>query len=291
VATRESEDSPETREPTAEGSAAGSVRVRVERVAEGGAGLVDDVVACEEPLEIQLGGASLAVVMRTPGHDHELAMGFLVTERVVARSDQVQSVRHVTQARVPEAVDNVVRVVLAPEVVVDLESLRRNFFASSSCGICGKASIENALVSGSPLEDGCRFQQEFFLDLVDRLSDSQELFQLTGGLHAAGLFAPDGQLLVVREDVGRHNAVDKVIGWALQGDRVPLTGHVLVVSGRVSYEVVQKAWIAGVPVVAAVSAPTSLAIEFAEAADLTLVGFLRGRGFNVYCGRERILAD
>jgi len=282
------EDRPGTADADSGGSAVGASRFRISRFGKAGEQLSDDAVAREEPLEIQLAGASLAVVMRTPGHDRELAIGFLVTERVVEKFEQVESVRHATEARDPAAVDNVVRVVLAPDVVVDFESLRRNFYANSSCGVCGKASIENALVHSPPLSDNCRFSPAFFLDLVARLEGAQALFDRTGGLHAAGLFGPDGKLLVAREDVGRHNAVDKVIGWALLDGRVPLGGHVLVVSGRVSYEIVQKARAAGLPVIAAISAPTSLAIEFADAAGLTLLGFLRGRGFNVYCGRERI---
>jgi len=291
VADPESDDPPAPRDAAGEASEAGVARVRVTRFGDSGDEHRDDAVAREEPLEIRLGGASLAVVMRTPGHDHELAVGFLVTERVISRPEQIVSVRHVSEARDPDAADNQVRVLLDAGVAVDLEALRRNFYASSSCGICGKASIENALASGPPLVDDSRFAPDFFRALVGRLEQSQAVFDRTGGLHAAGLFAPDGRLLVAREDVGRHNAVDKVVGWALRSGRVPLAGHALVVSGRVSYEVVQKAWTAGVPVVAAVSAPTSLAIEFADAAGLTLVGFLRGRGFNVYCGRERIAAD
>jgi FdhD protein len=282
------EGSPGAAVPTPEENEAGISRFRISRFGEAGEELCDDDAAREEPLEIQLGGASLAVVMRTPGHDRELVLGFLVTERVISRPEQVESVRHATQARDPASLDNLVRIVLAPGVVVDLESLRRNFYSSSSCGVCGKASIENALASAPPLSDDSRFPPAYFLGLVEGLEAAQALFGRTGGLHAAGLFGPDGQLLVAREDVGRHNAVDKVVGWALQGGRVPLAGHVLMVSGRVSYEIVQKARMAGLPVVAAVSAPTSLAVEFADAAGLTLVAFLRGRGFNVYCGRERI---
>jgi FdhD protein len=282
------EEPPGTSGPDSEESAAGTSRFSITRFGEAGEQLCDDAVVREEPLEIQLAGASLSVVMRTPGHDRELATGFLVTERVVERLEQVESVRHASEARDPAAVDNVMRVVLAADVAVDFESLRRNFYSNSSCGVCGKASIDNALAHSPPLSDDCRFPPEFFVDLVDRLEGAQAIFDRTGGLHAAGLFGPDGQLLVAREDVGRHNAVDKVIGWALLDGRVPLAGHVLLVSGRVSYEIVQKARTAGVPVVAAVSAPTSLAIEFAAAAGLTLLGFLRGRGFNVYCGRERI---
>ena len=262
--------------------------VLVERLQGASAGASRDAVAREEPLELQLGGASLAVVMRTPGHDEELALGFLVTERVVAASADVVSVRHCREARSPEALGNVVRVVLADHVEVDLEALRRNLYASSSCGICGKATIENALASAPPLDDPARFPAGFFYDLPERLAARQPAFARTGGLHAAALFAPDGSLRVAREDVGRHNAVDKVIGWAAREGSLPLAGHVLLVSGRISYEVAQKALAARIPVVAAVSAPTSLAIELAERAKLTLVGFLRGRSANVYGERSRV---
>jgi len=250
----------------------------------------EDVVAIEEPLEIQLGGAPLAVLMRTPGHDEELALGFLVTERVVAAPAQVLSVRHCRAVSDPDASENVLRVVLAPGVEVDLDALRRNLYASSSCGICGKATIANALVSAPPLTDASRFEAAFFTALPSRLEAAQPAFAATGGLHAAGLFGPDGELLVVREDVGRHNAVDKVIGWALRAGRLPLSGHVLLVSGRISYELVQKALVARIPVLAAVSAPSSLAVELAQSAQLTLIGFLRGGSFNVYGEPARVVA-
>ena len=248
-----------------------------------------DAVAREEPLEIRVDGASLAVVMRTPGHDGDLALGFLVTERVVTTPADVDAVRHCGVAADPDATDNVIQVTLARGVEVDLDGLRRNLYASSSCGICGKATIENALAAAPPLEDPCRFAPSYFYALPERLEADQEVFSRTGGLHAAGLFGPDGALLQVREDVGRHNAVDKVVGWAMRGGRLPLRGHVLMVSGRISYEVVQKALAARIPVIAAVSAPTSLAVEFAAESGVTLVGFLRGRGLNVYGRVERVV--
>jgi FdhD protein len=248
-----------------------------------------DWVAREEPLEIRVNGASLAVVMRTPGHDEELGLGFLVTERVVSGPADVVSIRHCSQAPTPEAAGNVIQAVLRPGLPLDLEALRRNLYASSSCGICGKATLESALAAAPPLVDDARFEATFFAGLESRLRATQAAFERTGGLHAAGLFAPDGGLLVVREDVGRHNAVDKVIGWAARAGRLPLAGHVILVSGRISYEIVQKALAARVPVIAAVSAPSSLAVHLAEAAGIALVGFLRGSGLNVYGARERIL--
>jgi len=279
--------------------------------------VADDAVAREEPLEIRIGPAPVAVVMRTPGHDRELALGFLVTEGVVGSAAEVASIRHCSLAPAPvaagvdagaegaggggadagaetdadrsdDAADNVVRAGLAPGVEVDLEALRRNLYASSSCGICGKASIEAALATAPPLADRARLSAELLYALPDRLRAAQAAFQRTGGLHAAGLFAADGRLRVLREDVGRHNAVDKVVGWAAGHGLLPLADHVLLVSGRVSFEIVQKALAARIPAVVGISAPSSLAVDLAERAGLVVVGFLRGRGLNVYAGGERV---
>jgi FdhD protein len=263
-------------------------RVRRLRADDGGLEPEEAGVACEEPLEIQVGASSLAVVMRTPGHDRELALGFLITERVVAGPDRVVSLTSHARTRDPDDEDHVVRAVLAPGSAVDLDALRRNLFASSSCGVCGKATIASALDHAPPLDDPARFEASFFAALPGLLRDAQPAFARTGGLHAAALFAPDGERLVVREDVGRHNAVDKVVGWAAERERLPLAGHVLLVSGRVSYEIVQKALAARVPVVAAVSAPTSLAVELAERAGIALVAFLRDGRFGLYGCRERV---
>jgi FdhD protein len=264
--------------------------VDVLRVADGGAESTCDRVAHEEPLEIQLGGAALAVVMRTPGDDIELVTGFLLTERIVEALADVESVRHCSEVANPDAEDNVVRVVLRPGIRTDLEKLRRNLFASSSCGVCGKATLENALATAAPLDDPARIEASLLLALPERLRAAQRAFDETGGLHAAGLFDAEGRLLVAREDVGRHNAVDKVIGWAARAGRMPLAGHLLVVSGRASFEIVQKALAARIPIVAAVSAPSSLAVALAQSAGIALIGFLRGRGFNVYGARERVLS-
>jgi FdhD protein len=263
--------------------------VAVVRVADGAARAQRDAVAREEPLEIQIGGTPLAVVMRTPGHDTDLALGFLASERVIGAIGDVLSVRHCREARTPEAADNVVRVVLADAVRVDWEALRRNTYASSSCGVCGKATIENALACAPALSDPARFAGSFFAPLPDRLVPAQAGFAATGGLHAAALFDAAAHLLVAREDIGRHNAVDEVLGHCLREKRWPLAGHVLLVSGRISFEIVQKALAARVPVVAGVSAPSSLAIALAERAGMTLVGFLRGGSFNVYGDRTRVI--
>ncbi len=264
--------------------------MRVDRFSEGELQAGSDLVVCEEPLEIQLNGTPLAVVMRTPGHDRELVLGFLVTERIVASPTDVISVHHGSLSGEDGSEGNVVRVHLRPGVEVDLERLRRHLYASSSCGICGKASIEQVLATAPPLADLLRLEGVFFRALPERLREGQAVFAETGGLHAAALFCADGELRVVREDIGRHNAVDKVVGWAVDEGRLPLSGHVLLVSGRISFEVAQKALAARIPVVAAVSAPSSLAIELAARAGMTLVGFLREGGFNVYGASERILS-
>src|SRR6266850_626789 len=263
-------------------------RVPVLRVAGDATHARSDAVAREEPLEIQIAGTPLAVVMRTPGHDADLALGFLSSERVIRSIEDVLSVRHCREARSPEAADNVVRVALAEGVRVDWEALRRNLYASSSCGVCGKATIENALACAPPIRDPARFDAALFAPLPERLAAAQPGFAQTGGLHAAALFDARGALLVAREDVGRHNAVDKVLGFCLREKRWPLAGHVLLVSGRISFEIVQKALAARLPLVAGVSAPSSLAISLAERAGIALIGFLRGSAFNVYGNADRV---
>lgn len=244
-------------------------------------------------MEIRVGGRPLAVTMRTPGNDIDLVHGFLLTEGVIGdRAD-------ISIARYCDGVDeqgrntyNVLDVALAPGVAPPAAGVERNFYTTSSCGVCGKASLDAVkLISRhSPATDPTVVATEVLCGLPDKLRTAQKVFDSTGGLHAAGLFTFEGELLVVREDVGRHNAVDKVIGWAVQSLRVPLTGCVLMVSGRASFELVQKAVMAGVPVLAAVSAPSSLAVELAAEAGVTVIGFLRGTGMNVYSRDERVLA-
>jgi len=245
----------------------------------------EDFVAHEEPLELQLDGQSFAVVMRTPGHDEELGLGFLLTEGVIARLDDVASLRHCTVVPTPEAEDNVLQVRLhAP---VDLARSRRNLFASSSCGVCGKATLENALRTASPVRSDLALPRQVVAAMPERLRALQPTFVATGGLHAAALFDAQGEALVVREDVGRHNAVDKVLGWALREGR-PTHELTLMVSGRLSFELVQKAVAARVPVLAGISAPTSLAVRMAEALGVTLVGFVREGSMNLYAHGERV---
>ncbi|MCA9650999.1 MAG: formate dehydrogenase accessory sulfurtransferase FdhD [Myxococcales bacterium] len=249
-----------------------------------------DEVVREEPLEIRIGGVPVAVVMRTPGHDEELALGFLATEGVVDEPAHVRSVRHCTVVDDPQSENNVIQATLAPGVEVDLARLRRNLFASSSCGLCGKATIDQVMVRCEPLTDELRVPVDWLHSLPGRLRAAQTVFARTGGLHAAGLFEAGGEALVVREDVGRHNAVDKVVGWALRRGRLPLAGHVLMISGRVSYEITLKAAAAGIPVLAAVSAPSSLAIDMATRAGLTLVAFVRDGRLAVYTRDARVVA-
>jgi FdhD protein len=249
-----------------------------------------DLVAREEPLEIRVNGASVAVVMRTPGDDLDLVAGFLVTERIVDRFADVSALHHASSGDAERA-DNVLRAVLASGVPFDADALRRNLFASSSCGVCGKASLEQALATAPPLHDASRFPTAFFAALPARLRAAQPVFAATGGLHAAALFDAAGEPSCVREDVGRHNAVDKVIGWAARAGRLPLSGCALLVSGRVSFEIVQKALAARIPAIAAVSAPSSLAVELAERAGIALVAFLRGEQMSVYGARERVVAE
>ncbi len=246
-----------------------------------------DYLAAEEPLEIRVGQFPLSVTMRTPGQDLELAAGFLFTEGLIQSRAQIAALAHGTGADGKPS-GNVVQVELAG-VSLDRERLQRNFFAASSCGICGKASIEAVRVRGISAPGAePRLDPEVLCALPEKLRAAQTVFGRTGGLHAAGIFSAAGELVVLREDVGRHNAVDKVIGWALLEGRVPLAGHVLMVSGRGGFEIVQKALVGGVPVVACVSAPSSLAVQLARELGLMLVGFLRERRFVVYSGEQRL---
>jgi FdhD protein len=266
-------------------------RRRVVRVVDGVVSEPLDTLAAEEPLEIRVGGRPLTITMRTPGDDFDLAAGFLVSEGVVQRAEHVAGIRYCAGATDDGAnTYNVVDVVLAAGVPAPDPSLERNFYTTSSCGLCGKASLDavRTTATWSVREDPMRVDPELVAELPDRLRAAQRVFDRTGGLHAAGLFAEDGRLLCLREDVGRHNAVDKVVGWALRTGRVPLRGTLLLVSGRASFELVQKAVMAGLPALAAVSAPSSLAADLAEDTGLTLIGFLRGSSMNVYAGAHRL---
>jgi FdhD protein len=258
------------------------VQVSVDAPAGAGSDARADLLAVEEPLEIRVHGEPLAVTMRTPGDDIDLAAGFLAAEGVVEGAAEISEIRMCDE--------NVADVTLAPGVTLAAERLRRNFVTSSACGVCGKDSIASVRVRASydVSADQVRVSPATLAGLPGRLREAQRVFASTGGLHAAGLFDAGGSLLVLREDVGRHNAVDKIVGWALREKRLPLTGCVLLVSGRASFELVQKALVAGIPVLAAVSAPSSLAAELAAESGMTLVGFLRGASMNVYAGAERL---
>ncbi|KRE25773.1 formate dehydrogenase accessory sulfurtransferase FdhD [Agromyces sp. Soil535] len=267
-----------------------TARTRVTRITVGGAtSRREDLLAVEEPLEIRVGGTPLAVTMRTPGHDVDLAVGFMISEGAIFRGDQVAAAIHCAGAD-GENTYNVLDLTLAPGVPAPDASLQRSFYTTSSCGVCGKASIDAVRTRSSyPIEDDLRVDPARLITFPDRLRAGQEVFEKTGGLHAAALFdGRTGELLVLREDVGRHNAVDKVIGWAAREALLPLRGTVLQVSGRASFELTQKASMAGIPMLAAVSAPSSLAVEHAKDAGLTLVGFLRGESMVIYAGAERI---
>lgn len=262
-----------------------------------------ETLVVEEPLEIRVNGAPLTVTMRTPGSDIELAQGFLLTEGIISGRDDIATVRYCQGARTtPESLRssppeedgvntyNVLDVTLAAGVPAPDVDLTRNFYATSSCGVCGKASLEAVrLVSRhSPGDDPTTVAPAVLSALPARLRKAQKVFASTGGLHGAALFGTDGSELAVREDIGRHNAVDKVIGWALENRRIPLSGNVLLVSGRASFELTQKAVMAGIPILAAVSAPSSLAVDLAAQAGLTLVAFLRGESMNVYTRPDRV---
>ncbi|WP_285363585.1 formate dehydrogenase accessory sulfurtransferase FdhD [Microbacterium sp. LMC-P-041] len=255
-----------------------------------------DTLAVEEPLEIRVAGSPLAVTMRTPGHDVELAAGFLVSEGIIAQAEDFHSAIHCGGPGTggQENTYNVLDIGLAHGVALPDPEVARRFYTTSSCGVCGKASIDAVrTVSRHPVSvDDVQVGAEQIASFPDRLRAEQAAFDKTGGLHAAALFDADsGELLVLREDVGRHNAVDKVVGWALLNDRLPLRRQILQVSGRASFELVQKAAMAGIPLLSAVSAPSSLAAELAEEAGVTLIGFVRGRSMNIYSHAHRVRLD
>lgn len=257
-----------------------------------------DDVAVEEPLEIQLssptaeGSAakSISITMRTPGDDADLALGFLLTEGIIESADQVTSVAHRGEPAPDTGLQNIIRVELRPDVEVDLDRLERHFYTTSSCGVCGKTSLEALRVTGQGSLAGCKttFARDLIISMPERVQNRQRVFTKTGGLHAAAVFDPQGEIIVVKEDVGRHNATDKAIGALLQADRLPGNTYGLLVSGRASFELMQKALVAGIPLLAAVGAPSSLAVQTAIEFDMTLVGFLRGAKFNIYAGSGRI---
>ncbi|ADT98682.1 MULTISPECIES: formate dehydrogenase accessory sulfurtransferase FdhD [Mycolicibacterium] len=272
-----------------------TARRRVRRVTADDTVARPETLVVEEPLEIRVNGTPITVTMRTPGSDVELAQGFLLTEGIVRRREDILSVRYCRGATEDSSgysqnTYNVLDVTLAPDVPAPDVDPTRNFYTTSSCGVCGKASLDAVRLSSkhAPGDDPSVVTAEVLSALPDRLRAEQKVFAATGGLHGAALFSTDGDTLVVREDIGRHNAVDKVVGWALEQHRIPLGGTVLLVSGRASFELTQKAVMAGIPVLAAVSAPSSLAVDLAGQSGLTLVAFLRGESMNVYSRPDRV---
>jgi FdhD protein len=259
---------------------------------------VEDRVAVEEPLEIRLGygspegntASSISITMRTPGNDAELALGFLFSESIIQSSGDIENVEHSGPPAPETGSRNIIRVDLAAHVVVDLDRLRRNFYTTSSCGVCGKSSLDALRVIGAePLDDNCgQFRKDVLIAMPGALRNQQQAFEQTGGLHAAAAFNSEGEILLVHEDIGRHNAVDKVVGSLLTRDLLPANDLGLIVSGRASFELMQKTLVAGIPLLAAVSAPSSLAVQLANEFNISLVGFLRDDTFNIYSAGDRI---
>lgn len=271
-------------------------KAEILKIGEGIPAIRPDLIAVEEPLEIRIGFGkegqreqrSISVTMRTPGHDFELALGFLFTENIISAYDEVISIRYCQDAGKQEERENVVRVELSPEVQVDFKKIERHFYTSSSCGVCSKTSID-AVKTGCPvLHSSLKVDENIIHQAPAILRREQQVFEYTGGLHAAGLFSQQGELIIMREDVGRHNALDKLVGAALVKQMVPLADYFVLVSGRASFELVQKSLMAGIPLMAAVGAPSSLAVALATDFNMTLLGFVRNHSFNVYCGRERL---
>ncbi len=275
-----------------------SQSIEICKVDDSGISRKNDEVAVEEPLEIQVsshsaGGSaakSVSITMRTPGADEELAVGFLFTEGIIAAPDQVLSVQPQGEADADSGLQNIVRVEIDPDVDLQLDRLERHFYTTSSCGVCGKASLDALRVTGvdSLAAQQTRFPARILTEMPDAVRAQQPLFSKTGGLHAAAIFASDGEIAIVKEDVGRHNATDKAIGALFLAGRLPAHELGLLVSGRASFELMQKAAVAGIPLLAAVGAPSSLAVQTAKEFDMTLVGFLRDGTFNIYAGSERI---
>lgn len=275
-----------------------SLAINVNKISGQSARAADDLVAIEEPLEIRLGYAtsegrtatSVSITMRTPGNDAELAAGFLYSEAIVRNSADIAAIEHCGPVAPDTGNHNVIRVDLKPDVGVDLGKLQRHFYTTSSCGVCGKSSLDALRITGAArLATGnIRFSPDMIITLPDALQAGQKAFAETGGLHAAAAFDSHGDILVTREDVGRHNAVDKVVGAMLAQDLLPGRDLGLIVSGRTSFELAQKTLMAGIPLLAAVSAPSSLAIQLAQEFNISLVGFLRGDTFNIYSAEERI---
>ncbi len=277
---------------------ASSLAIKIDKVNGDITTALEDRVAVEEPLEIRLGystpqgrtASSVSITMRTPGNDADLATGFLYSESIIRSAADISKVEHCGPPAPDTGNHNIIRVDLEQQVRVDLERLHRHFYTTSSCGVCGKSSLQALRITGVKrmASDGAQFSRQILVAMPQILRKRQAVFHQTGGLHAAAAFDSQGKILVVHEDVGRHNAVDKVVGALLSAGRLPAKNLGLMVSGRASFELVQKALVAGIPLLAAVSAPSSLAVQLAEEFNVTLVGFLRGDGFNIYSAGKRI---
>jgi FdhD protein len=264
--------------------------VPVDRVENGASTAVQDLLAVEEPLEIRLNEQPVSITMRTPGNDFELAAGFLFTEGIIPGPDAIECIRFTDSHQHSRSTGNSLSVDLKSGVEIDFDRLERHFYTSSSCGVCGKASLEALAAQGCPMlsRNGPRVPGALIPELPQRLRQSQAVFDRTGGLHAAAMFDLSGQLQLLREDVGRHNALDKLIGAEMLAGRTPLSNRIVLVSGRASFELMQKALMAGIPVLAAVGAPSSLAVEVAQRYNMTLLGFVRDGRFNIYSGAWRM---
>ncbi len=279
--------------------------VKITKITSTSADKAHDLLAAEEPLEIRIGYGSLqdrqqksiSVTMRTPGHDFELAIGFLLTEGIIRHPDNIETIKYCTELNSHEDLQNIVRAELKEDIIIDEKKLQRNFYATSSCGVCGKASIESihTICEILPEANPLLITKELIISLPQKLRDSQKVFEYTGGLHACALFDSNGELVLLREDIGRHNALDKLIGAGISkftaSGTNKLESYILLLSGRVSFELVQKAAVAGIKVICAIGAPSSLAVTFAKEFGISLVGFLRDQRFNIYSNEHRISVE
>ena len=274
-----------------------NTKISIEKISGSSIVTSEDHVVIEEPLEIQLcsstvdssAAKSISITMRTPGHDQDLAVGFLFGESIIQNEGDIKSIDLVGETDTKHGLQNIVRVTIEPSVILDMEKLTRHFYTTSSCGVCGKTSIQALENNGcKPNQSKFSISQSKIIALPKKLQEEQMTFNKTGGLHAAAIFNSDGEIVLVREDVGRHNAVDKVIGSLFKSKKLPANEFGIIVSGRTSFELMQKTIVAGIPMLVAISAPSSLAIDLAKTYDITLIGFLRGEKFNIYSKKERV---
>ena len=257
--------------------------IKINKYRDGESNSIEDFVAVEEPLEIRIENRSIAIVMRTPGHDQELTAGFLLSEGAIKNSKEIFEISEcINQSKDDKEIGNYVDVILTDNSNFNFENLTRHVFTSSSCGVCGKATLESVMTDFEKIQKTTKISPEKILKLPEKLLLAQETFKKTGGLHASALFDENGEIVIIREDVGRHNALDKVIGYALLNNMLPLQNHILLLSGRISFELMQKSLAAGIPTIAGISAPSSLAVDFAKESGQNLIGFLRENTMNIY---------